>query len=328
MSNISTNDKMNYILSFRWIWGYFAFYFLGRQAARLREQPLSPFIFFALALMFILALHFKTTGTLASPYIRLQGYYQNPNHLALGIVLVWAYILGFSVLESSGRKRQILNLLVLLVATVALISTYSRSAWMGALAALAFSLFYSKSKKLWYASTAAILFLTIAVKFNLFGLYKRLIYSFNMAPTGAQSSRFTVWEVSWNIFLDNPILGVGLENSSRLYSEYYERLGFSGSSIVGHSHNQFLDIISGAGVLGLTFYLAIFFSAFKFLHSAFSSHQNVLGQKLALGGQLAIIALMVSSLTDSPFRLHEVRNFLLILLGFTVGYLKLEPRVS
>lgn len=68
----------------------------------------------------------------------------------------------------------------------------------------------------------------------------------------AESSRFELWRAGQNIFLDRPILGVGsrrfYEFSGRYYDLSYDQKG-------KNSHNTFIEIATGTGILGLMTFL-------------------------------------------------------------------------
>ncbi len=106
-----------------------------------------------------------------------------------------------------------------------------------------------------------------------------------------------------------------------MYPEYYAKAGYGPEYIVGHAHNQFLEVMTGAGLLGLIGYLGVFISGFIFFHRRFKEVTETHKKQIALGALLAIVALFFTSMTDAPFRLHEVRNYVLMLLGFSFGFL-------
>lgn len=317
------------IADLRWIWTFYAFYFAGTQTDFQKESKSLSILIFptSLALCIILIKHTIQFGTPISPLFRIQGFYENPNHLALTVVLFWAFCFGLLITNHSQSKTNAIGLIVgLLLASLVLISTYSRSAWFAAVCVAIMSAVLIKSKRGNYLLAGFILLCFVIIKFNLFGLSDRIAYSWDMGSSGSQFSRVTVWKVAWQIFLDHPILGVGLEDSAKLFPYYYKHLGFESIYIVGHSHNQFLEVLAGAGILGFTFYISIFslaaFSFFRRFKSAAYEHPR---RALALSGLLVVIALTTSSFTDAPFRLHEVRNYVLILMGFISGYSQKRP---
>lgn len=84
----------------------------------------------------------------------------------------------------------------------------------------------------------------------------------------ATGSRFVVWNMAWQAFLEHPFLGWGLENFQLVSLKYYDPC--LGSSLCGsemwfdRAHNKILDLLVEVGIVGLISYLSIFFLA---LHS-------------------------------------------------------------
>ncbi|MGZ3769116.1 MAG: O-antigen ligase family protein [Bdellovibrio sp.] len=329
LSSPMGKEQWNDIVGLRWVLGFYAFYYLGRQF-RIHKNKLSIFSFFPLiTLLYILTKHWIFAGgKLANPNVRLQGFYQNPNHFALAVALLWAFIVGLTVIKDKSKANFVLNLLTSVVIAISLIATYSRSAWAGAGFAFIAALYCVKSRKLYYVGSGLAVTTALILLSNSFGLKDRLLYSFDMSSTSAQNLRTTVWKVAWQIFIDHPFFGVGFAENARLFPEYYAKLGFSSNDIVGNTHNQYLEILSGAGIFGLIAYLGIFVVALRYLQRKFKSADTIQGKQISLGAILTIVALIISSITDTPFRLHEARNYLMILLGFSFGYLDLEKKTS
>ncbi|MGZ6460048.1 MAG: O-antigen ligase family protein [Bdellovibrio sp.] len=310
------------IFELRWVLGFYAFYFAGRELKKNGGEIKLNYIIIFIPLVVILMHHWKETGgKLINPLLRLQGYYQNPNHLALAIVLPWAYFLGQTAVNKSTIKTKIIEITVVFLNTILLIATYSRTSWTGAALALITSFFFIKNKKFTFFAFAIFVATAIAIDLDLYGLRYRILNSFNMDAHGAPLLRLIVWKVCWHLFLDHPFFGVGFAQNARLFPEYYAKLGFSAKDVVGNAHNQFLEVLTGAGLFGLVAFLGFIGTGLYYFYKICRNKQTgSADQKAAVSALLVIIALFGSSFTDTPFRLHESRNFLIILLGFSLGY--------
>lgn len=319
------------ILGLRWVLGFYAFYFAGK---KLKEAggnlALIPFLPLFPVIYILISHWHQSGGKLIVPDLRLQGFYQNPNHLALAIVLPWAFILGQIAIKETAKNKSFhllgffansLTLILLFLISMMLLATYSRTAWTGALLSLIVSIFYVKSRKHSLYAFAAFSAIALCLVFNIFSLRTRLFYSFDVSSHSAQNLRIIAWKAAWHIFLDHPFFGVGFAENARLFPLYYAKLGFNPTDVIGNAHNQYLEILSGAGIFGFIGYIGIFIGGLFFFHRTFTESNSTSIKRTALSCILVIVALFGSSFTDTPFRLHECRNFLMILLGFSFGYL-------
>ncbi|WP_374079901.1 O-antigen ligase family protein [Bdellovibrio bacteriovorus] len=316
-----SKNQWSEILELRWVFGFYACYFLGRQLKNTNASLNLSSSALLVAVFYLLYHHWTQFGIFLDPDSRLQGFYQNANHLALTLVLLIAFLIGRVSIPQNANKSLFIDFITLSIFGVAILATYSRSSWAGSVAAFIFALFYARNKTLKISALILTTTMFILLLVNAFGVKDRLLYTLDMSASGAQEMRMTAWKVNWQIFLDHPLFGVGFAENARLYPEYYRKLGFNADFIVGNAHNQYLEILSGAGALGLLSYMGIFITAYIFFHHSYKITNNLNRKRIALSALLIIVALMVSSLTDTPMRLHESRNYLMILLGVSLGYL-------
>lgn len=94
--------------------------------------------------------------------------------------------------------------------------------------------------------------------------------------------------VAIQLFLDNPLLGVGVGNYNAHYVEYSSRLGMDPRLKNRSAHNLFLEVLAESGVIGLGVFLGILYVAFKAMHRARRSLEH---------GGLGDIASMVQAIS-------------------------------
>ncbi len=98
-------------------------------------------------------------------------------------------------------------------------------------------------------------------------------------------SRFVVWNMAWQAFLEHPFLGWGLENFQLVSLKFYDPC--LGSSLCGsemwfdRAHNKVLDLLVEVGIVGLISYLSIFTLAIYGLWKKKSVEIVVVGSVLA-----------------------------------------------
>ncbi len=78
-------------------------------------------------------------------------------------------------------------------------------------------------------------------------------------------SRFMIWSMAWEGFLDRPILGWGQENFYLVFQKYFRPGLFSSEPWFDRSHNMIFDWLIHAGIFGLAAWLAIFAAALYLL---------------------------------------------------------------
>ena len=71
---------------------------------------------------------------------------------------------------------------------------------------------------------------------------------------GSNVSRFTLWNAAAAIIRERPVLGIGLDNFRLVYGS---RLGFTRWDTNIRTNNLYLEILAGAGIVGLLSFAAM-----------------------------------------------------------------------
>ncbi|MEI7596857.1 MAG: O-antigen ligase family protein [Bacteroidota bacterium] len=83
---------------------------------------------------------------------------------------------------------------------------------------------------------------------------------FDKSKWSSTNTRVAIWKCSSEIFKENPIIGVGIGDvRNSLMSKYSENNFIYGFNTRKNTHNQYIDIALGMGVLGLLMFLFTFF---------------------------------------------------------------------
>jgi O-antigen ligase len=142
-----------------------------------------------------------------------------------------------------------------------------------------------------------------------------------------REQRPTFWANALKIFSNYPLVGSGLGTFTGLYPDV-EQEGVLVRAF--HAHNDYLEYLAELGILGMGLLLGgiLFLAVKSFLVWRERNHPEVKG--LALGGIIAVVSIVVHSLTD--FNLHIPANMLLfsVVLSATVVasfYKRREPRL-
>lgn len=225
-------------------------------------------------------------------YFRAFGTFGQPNPfggfmgIALPIALMCAAGKVYQIALSfrAGRRlepRRLAELatitLVLAILLAALLSSWSRGAWLGFSASLVVMLIalpWRLMKGISYAIALAALFLSMWFV----GLLPRSVVSrLTTAATDlitvsdvrgiefypwnyAVVERIAHWQAAVSMAQAHPFVGVGLGNYAEAYEDY--RL-INWEEPLGHAHNQYLNFLAETGVVGLVTYVAFWLIIFR-----------------------------------------------------------------
>jgi O-antigen ligase len=185
--------------------------------------------------------------------------------------LTYAYSLGVSALAVSlpafRRKDKRIVWAALALAASGIVASMSRGGWLAGMACMTFYVLFNHRRwilplVLFFAATAAGLMMYAD------NFYRKIHGMLHLQMDHSESVRLDLWRAYWQMFLDHPIFGIGLLQGDKLLPGYYARLGVSpGYDIPGggfepfysHAHNNLLQWLAGAGILGLITYLAVTF---------------------------------------------------------------------
>lgn len=75
-------------------------------------------------------------------------------------------------------------------------------------------------------------------------------------------------QVAIDMFLDHPILGVGLDNFSLYYQEYSRDIGIDARRVERTAHNRYLEVLAEQGIVGFTAYMLMLLAVFRSINLA------------------------------------------------------------
>jgi len=156
------------------------------------------------------------------------------------------------------------------------------------------------ARKINFKSAAIILVLTIIISLISFSNNKKEITQRVENPT-TLSDRNIILKGAKDLAFDHPLLGFGPRTFHQVFP-YKNQLDDKG---IGSWHNDFIQVYFESGLLGLLSFIAVIIAAIWIGIKFYLKSNNDVGDKsLALGITLAVIALVLSSITagfiDSP----------------------------
>jgi O-antigen ligase len=256
--------------------------------------------------------------TWINPYSPVFGFLGNPNFQAslLGILggIVFTQLLSGSV----KIKVKVALLAYLLVTLYVIKETNSLQGFLVLLISSAVSVgvfAHHRSRALGYAylGIAGVGFIAMLAGILNKGPLASFLYKDSVTYRG------DYWRAGWNMTLENPIFGVGLDN----YGDWYRRsrtieaiVDRKGEETSNAAHNVFLDISAGGGFLLALIYIALMalvvVSAVKVIRRSQSLNVNFVG---LLSGWVGFQAQSIISINQIGLALWGW-----VLAGLIIGY--------
>ncbi len=193
------------------------------------------------------------------------------------------------------------------LASVTLLMTFTRSVWLGWLAAAFVVIVVTRVRLFFYALPAFLLFLT----FMPMNLFARLVSTFDTKQE-SNFDRLRMVEAGVEMIKDFPVLGVGPANVKEMYSIY--RKHDAPRARPPHLHNNVVQLWAERGILGLGAYLLLLG---LFLRECIREWRGP-RRAWAAGGVAIVISLFVAGLFEFNFGDTEVFYLLLNLLALIV----------
>jgi len=296
------------VLEFRWILYVFSFFYI------LLQYQIKHFTYFILALtiMCILSWHPYVLGVSyisgfphSKEFARAGGFLNDPMTFAHGIGLFLIFFLGyFSRAQWLKNKMVVFSLFVLLAA---LLLTITRGVWIAVTVAATFY-FVVKSRKHAFAFLSAVVIFVALGYVTSKPLRARIDQTISFDKS-YDSERLVLWQANWYIFKNNPIFGIGYGENKHRIREFYDILNVPAGQFEGNAHNQYINFLSGTGVVGLLFYLIwIGMNLYWAFNLSRNQQASLQEQALGFGSFLGQIVLVIGGLTESNFEHSKLKT--------------------
>ncbi len=205
------------------------------------------------------------------------------------------------------RERKWWQLAVALTSSTALLLTFTRSVWIGWVAAVFVVLILSRARLAFYALPALILFIT----FMPLDLFSRLISVVDMQQS-SNFDRLRMLEAGVEMIRDEPLLGVGPANVKDAYALYSKH--DAPRPRPPHLHNNVVQLWAERGILGLAGYLLLVALFLRESARAWHGPNRVWAEI----GVAVTVSLAVAGLFEFNFGDTEVFYLLLNLMALIV----------
>jgi O-antigen ligase len=204
-------------------------------------------------------------------------------------------------------------LLALAAILPALAGTYTRSAWIGYVAALVVVLAFTRAR--WIAALAAGL---AALALVLPGAYRARAFSIFDPQNPWNRERVHMWEAGIRMLRDHPWTGVGLQDLHTLYERYKSP---GAVEPAGHLHSVYVQVAATMGLVGLVALVILVAGLLRAASRAFRDYRRSpgssarFGAAISLGVTAALVGFLVSGLMEWNLGDEELIDLLYALVG-------------
>jgi len=235
--------------------------------------------------------------------------------LYLAILAQYIFVMVSACFQN--KRFRLLSSILFSLALVSVLVSFSRSAWLSAIIALAIAWFVHI--KLWHEKQ--IILPTMII--GLIGLIlspwmlEIIIERFTSAE-GLLSARFDQYPVAWNIWMDHFLFGYGVGN----YMEALKIYNIKGVLELP-VHNVFMWIAAESGIFGVVLYYWIAISAIKrsWRIARLRSHPH---RRLALAVCCGLIAYLLDGLTDPLYREPVIYSMFWVMVAISIALVRID----
>lgn len=242
---------------------------------------------------------------------RVRGFYGSPNNLALYLGRILPLAVAVLAWGQKGWRRWGYGAAAALMAC-ALFLTYSRGAWV---IGIPVSLLFLAALRGRRAVVVTMVAMAVAAIVLLLVAGQGRLASLLNTTEGTTYFRVQLWQSSWAMIKDHPVLGVGLDNFLYHYRTYYVLPTAWEEFNLSHPHNLVLDAWLRLGVLGLAVLLFLLVGFFRRAMRAFRRAPEG-GARILLQGLMAGMVYMVAhGLVDNAFFLVDLAFTFMLMLA-------------
>lgn len=174
---------------------------------------------------------------------------ENDFAMEMNVAVPFAF---FMYQGTTAKGAKILYLVLLGIFVLSSISTGSRGGFLGLVLVGAFCWFYSPRKVLSLILLIAVFLLVLVAAPQEYWDRIRTITDDSTMETGTAGQRMFSWGIGWEMFLANPVLGVGQSNFPWTIGEYLGGRTWQTKSLAGRqAHSLYFTLLPELGLVGV-----------------------------------------------------------------------------
>ena len=308
---------------------------------RLRRSVIAFLIFTSLMGFFgilqFLAKPEAIYGLRPTPQAEPFSAYVNKHHFAALMEMTFGLGLALLLGKATGKDKRVMLVIVLVLSGIACILTGSRGGLLslGAVSAIVVlgtlllrrkhhdgehdrttrGGIFSRSLSMVFGVLALAVIVIGAVL--LLGGDSSLTRGLGLSAQGDFSSgRLHFWGVTWQVFLSSPVVGVGLDSLGVAFTKFDS---WPGVFRIEQAHNEYLQVLAEAGILGFACVVGFIFLLFRKAVSHIAMMTDLFPRAAALGALAGCFGILLHSFFDFPLRTPANAYFFLLMAVFATA---------
>jgi O-antigen ligase len=250
-------------------------------------------------------------GVRPTPQAIPFGPYVNQHHFAALMEMTSGLTIGLLFGSATGRDRKMLLAIAVVLMGMAIFLTGSRGGVLSYIGVIAFACLASfvgrfdttggRQRKLLIVLSVAGLILVAMGSVSFLGGGEALFRGLGSqaGQVDITSGRGHFWWVGWQIFLAHPIIGSGFDAFGVAFSRYDT---WNGLFRVEQAHNDYLQILADAGILGFACVAAFVFLLLRNGIRSIAGQTDDLKRSIAVGTLAGCLGILIHSFFDFPLR--------------------------
>lgn len=324
---------------------YFLIYFLVINNIE-NEQEFYSLIKLFFIISFIISIYTIIQYYGLDPYLKELGALTSTigqkNWISNYLALIFPMIFSFFLLEEIKKNKILLFLLLSIIYTTIMICQ-SRGIWISISLTLIFAIYtvikfnifeiFKKNKKWLIILLSTFLIITIIystdnpLNKNLLTLPQRALSTFDEKDPSI-NTRFLIWKNTLQMIKDKPLLGSGIGTFKMNYLDYQAEFFKDNPDYIKYytfpkeAHNEYLQIGSELGLLGLGLFIAIIFIFYSTVLNFLKKEQNSKNKLVCWGLIMGISCFLIHSLFCFPLHVPALGSTFFTIIGLTAIYIR------
>jgi putative inorganic carbon (hco3(-)) transporter len=269
---------------------------------------------------------------------RVSGPLSDPNFYAQILVMV----IPLALYQFWSEKKMILKVAASAALGLILLATAFTFSRAGAVAAIVIIILAALHHRIKLRFVAMVLVISIPIYLILPTEFTARLDTLSQVFPGQQTSdvkidtsfqeRALLMETAWEIFKENPVLGVGAGNYTRHYDAYARRVGSNISSYEGFDkrrfpHNLYLETAAELGLVGLLLLLLIGGIAFYYAVTA-ARRFSLAGDKYSAAISAALALSLIGYGLTSFFLHGDYLQYLWLIIALATVSRQIAVRIA
>lgn len=240
--------------------------------------------------------------------LRITSTLDNSNTLGAYLIIAIFPLIMMGIYEKNINKK-VIYIIISMLASVTLILTFSRNAWLGVLIGITLLvIMYNHKFILLFLSGIGISVLLPQVRSRAAD-FKILL----------DDPRVNIWKLALNMIKENLVLGIGNGNFYNQYGEYakkYPKLRYN-SNTKFPTHNSYLKVFSELGLIGIIPFVALIISVLIALKNTLRNLSPGVLKSFYKGFYISVIVFIFMNIPDNLFFVPKVTMNFWILVAIS-----------